>query len=165
MVARLQAPNGLLWTDYGVKVKGYSLDATVKVITVLGASPETTEEEMRDAFVEAGIGEVVEASRGLLDERRLPGVTNGKWKVRVKILDPDRVIPSYIIRKEEGELWSLLFDGRRFVCWKCGSADHICDKCREFEKTFEEVFGDNNDNDGGTAPVSWAAVGLAPILQ
>ena len=152
VVGRLQAPNGLMWTDYGVNVRGHSLDATVKVITVLGASPETTEEEMKAAFVDAGIGEVVEASRGLLDEKRLPGVTNGKWKVRVKILDPDRAIPSYIIRKEEGELWSLLFDGRRFVCWKCGSADHIGDKCREHERTFKEVSGDNNDNDGGTAP-------------
>ena len=89
-------------------------------------------------------------------------------KNSVKILDPDRVIPSYIIRKEEGELWSLLFDGRRFVCWKCGSADHIGDKCREHERTFEEVFGENNDN-GGTAPVSWAAIvkgkgGLNPDL-
>ena len=104
VVGRLQAPNGLRWTDYGVNVRGHSLDATVKIITVLGARPETTEEEMKAAFVEAGIGEVVEVSRGLLDEKRLPGVTNGKWKVRVKILDPDRAIPSYIIRKEEGEL-------------------------------------------------------------
>ena len=139
MVARIQAQNGLLWTEYGVKVRGHSLDASVKIITVLGACPETTEEEMKAAFIEAGIGEVVEVSRGLLDEKRLPGVSNGKWKVRVKILDPDRNIPSYIIRKEEGELWSLLFDGRRSVCWKCGSADHIGDKCREHDRTFEEV--------------------------
>ena len=65
-VARIQAQNGLLWTDYGVRVKGHSLDATVKIITVLGASPETTEEEIKSAFVDAGIGEVVEATRGLL---------------------------------------------------------------------------------------------------
>ena len=58
----------------------------------------------QSAFIDAGIGEVVEATRGLLDERRLPGVTNGKWKVRGKILDPDRAIPSYIIRKEEAVL-------------------------------------------------------------
>ena len=62
----------------------------------------------------------------------------------------------------------MLFDGRRFVCWKCGSADHIGDKCREHERTFEEVFGENND-DSGTAPVSWAAIvkgkgGLSPDL-
>ena len=88
------------------------------MITVLGASPETTQEEIKVAFIESGIGEVIEVTRGLLDPRRLPGVSNGKWKARVKIDDPDKEIPSYIIRKEEGELWSLQFDGRRFVCWK-----------------------------------------------
>ena len=62
VVGRLQAPNGLKWTDYGVNVRGHSLDVTVKIITVLGASPETTEEEMKTAFVDAGIGEVVEAT-------------------------------------------------------------------------------------------------------
>ena len=56
--------------------------------------------------------------------------------------------------REEGELWSLNFEGRRFVCWKCGSPDHIGDKCRGHEKTFEEVFGDPQAE---TTP-SWAAV-------
>ena len=132
VVARLQTMNEVMWTEYGVSVRGHSLDAKVKVITVLGASPETTEEEVKAAFVESGIGEVVELTRGLLDPTRLPGVTNGKWKARVKILDPDKEIPSYIIRKEEGELWSLQFDGRRFVCWKCGSPDHIGELLRRF---------------------------------
>ena len=83
-------------------------------------------------------------------------MTNGKWKVKVKIDNPDMKIPSYIIRKEEGELWSLSFDGRRFVCWKCGSPDHIGDKCRAMEKTFEEVFGESGSDEA--APASWAAV-------
>ena len=166
VVLKVQNMNGVMWTEFGVSVRGYSLDATVKVITVLGASPETDEEDIKAAFQEAGLGEVVEATKGLLDSRRLPGVTNGKWKVRVKIEDPDKQIPSYIIRKEEGELWSLLFDGRRFVCWKCGSSEHIGDKCRDPEKTFEEVFGQNDE----AAPVSWAAIvkgkaGLGPDLS
>ena len=156
VVTRLQATNGLMWTEYGVKVRGHSLDGTVRIITVYGASPETTEQEVKAAFVETGIGEVIEASRGLLDPKRLPGVTNGKWKVKVKIDNPDMKIPSYIIRKEEGELWSLSFDGRRFVCWKCGSPDHIGDKCRAQEKTFEEVFGESDSDEA--APASWAAV-------
>ena len=153
VVNRLQGMNGVMWTEYGVPVRGHSLDANMKVITVLGASPKTTEEDIKAAFVEAGIGEAVESTRGLLDQRRLPGVTNGKWKVRVKIDNPEKEIPSYIIRKEEGELWSLQYDGRRFVCWKCGSPDHIGDKCKEQERTFEEVFGEEN----GPASVSWAA--------
>ena len=166
VAAKLQNRNGVMWTEYQVSVRGYSLDAMVKVITVLGASPETDEEEIKAAFQEAGLGEVIEATKGLLDPRRLPGVTNGKWKVRVKIEDPDKQLPSYIIRKEEGELWSLLFDGRRFVCWKCGSSEHIGDKCRDPEKTFEEVFGQRDE--AGT--VSWAAIvkgkaGLGPDLS
>ena len=165
VVARLQGMNGVMWTEYGVPVRGHSLDGTVKVITVMGASPETTEEEIKAAFVEAGIGEVVELTRGLLDPKRLPGVTNGKWKARVKIENPDKEIPSYIIRKEEGELWSLQFDGRRFVCWNCGSPEHIGDKCKDQERTFEEVFGGVDE----PAPVSWAAIvkgnaGVGPDL-
>ena len=74
VVGRLQAPNGLRWTDYAVNVRGHSLGATVKIIIVLGASPETSEEEIKAAFVDAGIGEVVEVTRSLLDEKRLPGV-------------------------------------------------------------------------------------------
>ena len=166
VVMKVQNVNGVMWTEFGVPVRGYSLDATVKVITVLGVSPETDAEEIKSAFQEAGVGEVVEATKGLLDPRRLPGVTNGKWKVRVKIEDPDKNLPSYIIRKEEGELWSLLFDGRRFVCWKCGSSEHIGDKCRDPEKTFEEVFGQSDE----AAPVSWVAIvkgktGLGPDLS
>ena len=154
VVASMQSMNRVLWTEYGVKVKGYSLDSKVKVITILGVSPESTSEEVKNSFLEAGIGEVMELDRGLLDANRLPGVTNGKWVARVKIEDTNKQIPSYIIRKEEGELWSLNFEGRRFVCWKCGSSEHIGDKCRDQEKTFEEVFGENE----AEPATSWAAI-------
>ena len=43
---KLQNRNGVMWTEYQVSVRGYSLDAMVKVITVLGASPETDEQEI-----------------------------------------------------------------------------------------------------------------------
>ena len=42
VVARLQDRDGVMWTEYGVSVKGNSLDATVRVITVIGVGPETT---------------------------------------------------------------------------------------------------------------------------
>ena len=69
-------------------------------------------------------------------------------------MDANKHIPPYIIRREEGELWSLNFEGRKFVCWKCGSSDHIGDKCKDQERTFEEVFGDDEE----VSPNSWAAV-------
>ena len=122
-------------------MRGHNLDSNVKIIRLLGISPDTTSEEIRNTFAQVGIGEVVDSRKGLLDPKRMPAVTNGTWLIKVRILDPDKPIPPCIIRREEGELWSLNFEGRRFVCWKCGSSDHIGDKCRGPEKTFEEVFG------------------------
>ena len=92
----------------------------------------------------------------MLDSVRLPGVTNGTWSLRVKIEDPEKPIPSYIHRRDEGELWSLNFEGRVFRCWKCGSPTHIGDKCREQNKTFEEIFSETGDD--SLAKPTWAAV-------
>ena len=75
-------------------------------------------------FSDIGIGEVVEIKKGLLDEKRLSGCTIGVWNVRVKIIDPEKIIPSYIHRRDEGELWSLNFEGRLLTmlcclnCWR-----------------------------------------------
>ena len=157
VVERLQSEEGVTWSDYGVRVKGYSLDAEVKFIRLLGVSPETGEEAIKETFSELGIGEVIELKKGWLDVRRLPGVTNGTWGLRVKILDPDKIIPSYIHRRDEGELWSLNFEGRIFCCWKCGSGTHIGDKCRDHSRTFDEVFNGSVSDDSFEKP-TWAAV-------
>ena len=76
--ARVQSPEGVTWTHYGVWIKGYNLDAQVKRISLLGAGPETTAEDINLTFQQLGIGEVVESRKGLLDPRRLPGVTKIK---------------------------------------------------------------------------------------
>ena len=157
VVEKLQSTEGVTWTEYGVRVKGYSLDAEVKFIRLLGVSPETGEEEIKETFLELGIGEVIELKKGWLDAKRLPGVTNGTWALRVKILDPDKIIPSYIHRRDEGELWSLNFEGRIFCCWKCGSGYHIGDKCREHSRTFDEVFNGSASDEHFEKP-TWAAV-------
>ena len=136
-VQRIKSPQGVIWTSYRVKVKGYSLDAEVKFVRLLGVSDEIGADEIKKTFSDQGIGEIVEISKGMVDNERLPGVTNGTWSLRVKITDPSKVIPSYIHRRDEGELWSLNFEGRVFCCWKCGSGDHIGDKCRDQTRTFE----------------------------
>ena len=159
VAARLQG-DGVLWSAYTTVVKGYSLDKEVKFIRIMGASPETVEMDVRET-IEEQLGEVMEIKRGLLDPRRLPGVTNGMWTVKAKILDPDKDLPSYIHRQDEGEIWSLNFEGRRFVCWKCGSSAHIGDKCREPGRTFEETFPEQQDDETGGTPapaITWAAV-------
>ena len=93
-----------------------------------------------------------------MDVGRLPGVTNGTWTLRVKIFDSDKVIPSYIHRRDEGELWSLNFEGRVFCCWKCGSGSHIGDKCRDQTRTFDEVFSGVDTYEGESVKPTWAAV-------
>ena len=90
---RVQSPLGVVWSSYRVRVKGYKLEAQVKRIALLGASLETTEEDIKASFAEAGIGEVVEIRKGLVDPKRLPGVTDGCWSIRVKLADPDKEIP------------------------------------------------------------------------
>ena len=47
---KVQSQVGLKWSSYGFRVKGYSLDAQVKFIRVLGVSPETNEAEIRSTF-------------------------------------------------------------------------------------------------------------------
>ena len=47
VLARIQSSEGLIWSDYRVRIKGYSLDAQVKFIRLLGVSPETGEEEIK----------------------------------------------------------------------------------------------------------------------
>ena len=84
VVEKLQSTEGVTWTEYGVRVKGYSLDAEVKFIRLLGVSPETGEEEIKETFLELGIGEVIEFKMGWVDAKRVPGVTNGIRTLRVK---------------------------------------------------------------------------------
>jgi len=60
----------------------------VKFFRLLGVNPETNAEEIKRSFLEAGMGEVIEI--GLLNEKRLPGVSYGTWSIRVKISDVDK---------------------------------------------------------------------------
>ena len=154
VVARLQSDVGIKWSAYGVRLKGYSLDAQVKFIRLLGVPPETTKEEIKDCFRDQGLGEVLDINKGMLDTRRLPGVTNGTWAIRLKVRDQDVEIPSYIYRKDEGELWSLNFEGRQFACWKCGSSAHIGDRCWNMQ-TFDEMFNGSVNDENFSKP-TWA---------
>ena len=154
VVNRLNSDVGIKWSAYGVRMKGYSLDAQVKFIRVLGVAPETSEEEIRACFRENGLGEILDINKGFLDNRRLPGVTNGQWAIRLKVRDQDVVIPSYIYRKDEGELWSLNFEGRTFACWKCGSSSHIGDRCSSMQ-TFDEMFNGSVTDEAFIKP-TWA---------
>ena len=92
---------------------------------MLGASPDTDEAGVR--LVLSKYGEVIEASKGLISPKKLPGCSNGIWTVKL-ILEKDQTLPPFLIMKEEGEVWQLA-TGEVSVCWKCGSIGHIGDRC------------------------------------
>ena len=73
IAAKIRSDRGIVWSEYKVKVRGYSLDSEVKFIRLLGVSPETEPQEIKQAFKEAGIGDIVEIKKGFLDSARLPG--------------------------------------------------------------------------------------------
>ena len=59
--------------------------------------------------------------------------------------------------QDDGELWSLNYDGKRFVCWKCGSPMHIGDRCNNQGRTFHELFNGSETDDTFEKP-TWAAI-------
>ena len=58
-----------------MKVKGYSLDAEVKFVRLLGVNDETGADEIKKTFSDQGIGEIVDIKKGFVDNEKLPGVS------------------------------------------------------------------------------------------
>ena len=125
VAARLHA--GLLWPAFDTTVTGWGMDKPVERIRVLGASPETDEAGVK--LVLGEYGEVLDARKGLISSKKLPGCTNGIWTVRL-IMEQGKTLPPFLIIKEEGEVWQLA-TGEISVCWQCGLQGHIGDKCHQ----------------------------------
>ena len=124
VATRLQ--EGLVWPAFATTVTGWGMDKSVERIRVLGVSPETNEGGVRTVLEQ--YGEILEARKGYIS-RKLPGVTNGIWTVKL-VLGKEKVLPPFLIMKEEGEVWQLA-TGEASVCWKCGQSGHIGDKCHQ----------------------------------
>ena len=77
VATRLQA--GLVWPAFNTTVTGWAMDKPVERFRVLGASPETYEAGIR--LILQRYGEVLDAKKGLLSPKKLPGCLNGIWTV------------------------------------------------------------------------------------
>jgi hypothetical protein len=62
-------------------------------------------------------------------------------------------LPPFLIMKDEGEVWQLA-TGETSVCWKCGKAGHIGDKCRQAVNVLAESIASTAVGD----QPSWAHV-------
>ena len=93
---------------------------------MLGTSPETDQEGVKKVLGQ--YGDILDCQKGFIS-KKLPGCTNGIWTVKL-LLKAGMSLPPFLIMKDEGEVWQLA-TGESSVCWKCGKAGHIGDKCRQ----------------------------------
>ena len=124
VAVRLQA--GLVWPAFDTTVTGWSMDKPVERVRVLGTSPETDQAGIRKVLGQ--YGDILDCQKGFIS-KKLPGCTNGIWTVKL-LLKAGMSLPPFLIMKDEGEVWQLA-TGEASVCWKCGKAGHIGDKCRQ----------------------------------
>ena len=124
VAVRLQS--GLAWPAFHPTVTGWSMDKPVERVRVLGTSPETDQTGVRRILGQ--YGEILDCQKGFIS-KKLPGCTNGIWTVKL-LLKAGMSLPPFLIMKDEGEVWQLA-TGESSVCWKCGKAGHIGDKCRQ----------------------------------
>ena len=133
------------------------MDKPVMFVRVLGASPLTSKQEVKEVMEQ--YGEVIEVKKGLLS-KKLPHVTNGTWNVRM-IVGVDKTIPSFVFVRDDGEFWQLAHDSQVTICWKCGRQGHIGSRCNEQAVSIDTdlVAGVQADGVAEEAPVqTWAHV-------
>ena len=156
IVADKLAGEGMEWPAFDTKVQGWAMDKPMLFVRVLGASPESSREEVKDVLEQ--YGEVIEVKKGYLS-KRLPNVTNGTWTVRM-IVGENKVIPSFVFVKDDGEIWQLAHDNQETHCWKCGKKNHIGSRCREKAVSIEDDLIGVAQTDAGVPPLvqTWAHV-------
>lgn len=96
-------------------------------------------------------GEILDCQKGFIS-KKLPGCTNGIWTVKL-LLKTGMTLPPFLIMMDEGEVWQLA-TGEATVCWKCGKAGHIGDKCRQAVN----ILADSLDSPAVGDQPSWAHV-------
>ena len=120
-VAERLSGEGLEWPAFNTKVQGLAMDKPIVFVRVLGASPESSNQDVK--AVMSQYGEVVEVRKGQLS-RKLPNLTNGTWTVRM-IVGENKIIPSFVFVNDDGEIWQLAHDNQETICWQCGKQGHI----------------------------------------
>ena len=159
IVAASLAGEGLEWPAFNTKVQGWAMDKPIVFVRVLGASPESSMQDVKGVLGQ--YGEVLEVRKGQLS-RKLPNVTNGTWTVRM-IVGEDKIIPSFVFVKDDGEIWQLAHDNQETICWQCGKQGHIGSRCKEKAVSIEHdlVTAGQVEQPGGVPAVpvqTWAHV-------
>ena len=123
---------------------GWRCDIPLTTVKINGANPDTTKQKVMEVM--SKYGKVSSCDRGRIDYFRESFVSDGTWLVRIRP-DQGKGLPSIIYFTENGntDVWSIIFDGKVSICWKCGQENHRGDMCRSVRpKTSEQ---------GQTAPL------------
>ena len=155
-VAERLAGEGLEWPEFHTKVQGWAMDKPVMFVRILGSSPLTTKEEIKQVMQQ--YGDIIEVKKGFLS-RKLPNVTNGTWTVRL-VVGEGKTIPSFVFVQDDGEIWQLVHDSQDTICWICGGKGHIGGRCRQQAVSIDDdLVAAPDAQDGGVAPAqTWAHV-------
>lgn len=127
MIEVLQA--GVLWSQVGKKVYGWSMRDELTVIKVVNIAYEISNDCVRKKMEE--YGQVISYTRGHI--REWPSVTDGSMVFRMKVT-PGKTIPSNILYGEYNDIWAVYCRESQKICYKCTGRGHIAAFCRKPSK-------------------------------
>ena len=127
MIEVLQA--GVLWSQVGKKVYGWSMRDELTVIKVVNIAYEISNDCVRKKMEE--YGQVISYTRGHI--REWPSVTDGTMVFRMKVT-PGKTIPSNILYGEYNDIWAVYCRESQKICYKCTGRGHIAAFCRKPSK-------------------------------
>ena len=146
IVKRVEAKmkSGIKVTGKNVTLYGWRCDVPLTTVKLNGANPDTP----RDIIIKVmtKYGKVESCDRGRVDYFKENFVSDGTWHLRMRP-EQGKGLPSIVYFTEGGntDTWSLIFDGKVAICWKCGGEAHRGDQCRSVRPKPSEQ--------GKTAPV------------
>ena len=124
---------------------GWRCDIPLTTVKINGSNPDTSRERIMEIM--GKYGKVIACDRGKVDYFKDKVVSDGTWILRMRP-EQGKGLPSIIYYQDEGgntDLWSIIFDGKVSMCYKCGVTGHRGDQCRAARPRVEDQ--------GMTAPV------------
>ena len=115
------------------KLYGWRCDIPLTTVRISGGNPDTSLQRVKEVMEK--YGKVVAIELGRLDYFKEKFIADGTWIIRMRP-EQGKGLPSIIYyTDEEGntDVWSIIFDGKVSLCYKCGQKGHRGDRCRARE--------------------------------